>query len=235
MKLRIKKYLSANKKNWWKAFIGKKRILYTGTHIKKYTDLGYVTHHPMIQLVAMPDTSDIDKSIACLKEYDLVIFTSAYAVKFFFERIYVNGFDSRIFSSVKVVSIGTHTTSKLRGHGIVPDFQPNDESSLGIVEPINSAKISNYRILLPRSDKAIPFLPEQLEKLGNIVDTVKVYTNIMPENVQKVNPENYDQVIFSSPSCIDNFVKIYGKLPSGPQIISKGEETLKALNRYKFK
>jgi uroporphyrinogen III methyltransferase/synthase len=223
-----------NKHNWWNAFSEKKRILYTGTHIANYVHLGYVTHHPMIQLVSLPDAHEIDNVIASIAQFDIVIFTSIYAVKFLFERISSIGMDSRIFAGVKIVSIGSHTSSKLKEFGLLPDLQPKKESSEGIIELINLKSIKNSRILLPRSDKATSFLPNQLRKTGNTVDELKVYTNVVPDTIRKLNPESFDEVIFSSPSCVDNFVSIYGAIPLKPHIVYKGGETLKALKKHGY-
>ena len=87
----------SDKSYWRKAFMEKKRILYTGTNIDKYAHLGYVTHHPMIELVPMPDFSEIDSTINKVNNFDWIVFTSAYAVKFFFLFIYDLGLDTRVF------------------------------------------------------------------------------------------------------------------------------------------
>lgn len=223
-----------NKQNWWNAFSEKKRILYTGTHIRNYVHLGYVTHHPMIKLVSMNETREIDDAIASFDQFDVVVFTSIYAVKFLFERITANGLDSRLFSGIKIISIGNHTSSKLSEFGLIPDLQPTKESSEGIVELVKSKAIQNARILLPRSDLATNYLPEQLAKLGNEVTKLKIYSNELPDNIQKVNPASFDQIIFSSPSCVDNFVSFYGSIPSKPEIVCKGGETLKALKKHGY-
>ncbi len=221
----------SDKAYWRKAFMEKKRILYTGTHIDKYAHLGYVTHHPMIELAPMPDSSEIDKTIGELQKYDWIVFTSAYAVKFLFDRMYDLGLDSRIFSGIKVVSIGKNTSHHLKNHGLVPDIQPEDESSEGILDLMISESIVDKDILIPRSDKALPFLPKALEGAGNRVKSLKVYTNILPKKITKINPDNFDQVIFASPSGVDNFVRVYGHLPKDTELIYKGKETLKALKK----
>lgn len=224
----------ADKRKWDKAFVTKNRILYTGTHPDNYAHLGYVTHHPMIKISALPDNTEADTVIKKIQKFEMLIFTSAYSVQFFFERLQACNCDSRCLSGIQIVSIGTHTSTSLKQYGIIPDFQPEDESSEGIYNLLKTKSIHNTMILMPRSDKAQAFLPGKLRELGNEVLELKIYTNVLPENPAKLNPDSFDEVIFTSPSGVENFVGFYGKLPD-TRLISKGKETLKALIKFGYR
>ena len=93
--------------------------------------------------------------------------------------------------------------------------------------------ITSSNILIPRSNLAINFLPEALEELRNTVKKLVVYKNQLPMISKKVEVENFDQVIFTSPSGVDNFIKVYGKLPVKPEIVTRGKETQKRVQSYK--
>jgi uroporphyrinogen-III synthase len=41
-------------------------------------------------------------------------------------------------------------------------------------------------------------------------------------------------VIFASPSCVDNFVKLYGALPVGKELITMGRVTENKLKEYEL-
>jgi uroporphyrinogen III methyltransferase/synthase len=222
-----------NRQNWHKAFNYKPKVLFTGSHIAKYAHLGYVYHQPMIEISELQDYTEIDTVISDITKYDWLVFTSMYAVEHFFNRLLALGKDARYLANKKVASIGKVTSAKLKKYGVIPDLQATLESSEGLIELFNEHKIYDANILIPRSNLAHNFLPEQLEKLGNHVQKLTVYENIMPENIKKVEVENFDQVIFTSPSGVDNFLKVYTQLPLKPQIITRGKETLKRIQKYK--
>lgn len=222
-----------NRNNWHKAFNYKPKILFTGSHIKKYADLGYVFHQAMIDIVALKNFEKVDKCIAELENYDCLTFTSMYAVDHFFERLYQLGKDARILNNIKIISIGRITSSKLKKHGIVPDLQALEESSEGLIKLLKQEGITDKNILIPRSNLAHNFLPEELVKIGNKVTTLVIYNNQQPVISKKVEVENFDQVIFTSPSGVDNFMKIYKKLPVKPEIITRGKETAKRVDSYR--
>lgn len=222
-----------NRKNWHKSFHYKPKILFTGSHIKKYADLGYVFHQPMIEIVPLQDYSEVDKSITELENYNLITFTSMYAVDHFFARFNELGHDSRKLSNVKIASIGSVTSSQLKKQGIIPDLQATEESSEGLIKLFKNEGINKQNILIPRSDLAMDYLPIELEKAGNKVNRLVVYKNQMPVIAKKVEIENFDQIIFTSPSGVDNFMKVYKQLPNKPEIITRGKETAKRVESYK--
>ena len=222
-----------NRENWHKAFQTKPKILFTGYHIAKYAHLGYVYHHAMIEITDLDDYREVDNEIANIKEHQWLIFTSSFAVEHFFKRLLEIGKDSRYLSQLKVASIGTVTSGKLKKYGIIPDLQTTEESSEGLVKLFKKEGINSAKILIPRSNLAINFLPEALVELGNIVKKLVVYKNQLPNNIKKVEVESFDQVIFTSPSGVDNFIKIYGKLPQKPEIVTRGKETAKRVESYK--
>ena len=47
----------------------------------------------------------------------------------------------------------------------------------------------------------------------------------MPENAMKVDLSQVDTIVFSSPSTIDNFIRLYGKLPTDKQLLTLGRIT----------
>ena len=221
-----------DRKQWYKAFNYKPKILFTGTTISKYAHLGYVYHQPMIEIATLRDFTDVDRVISDLHSFRWICFTSLYAVENFFNRLYFLGKDVRSLSGIQIASIGKVTSAKLKNYGIIPDLQAKEESSEGLIKVFKEKSITSTKILIPRSNLAMDYLPDQLSALNNIVTKLVVYENKMPEVRKKVEIENFDQVIFTSPSGVDNFMKAYGKLPEKPEIISRGKETQKRINYY---
>lgn len=51
----------------------------------------------------------------------------------------------------------------------------------------------------------------------------------MPEHPRLVNLNHFKRIVFTSPSTIDNFIKLYGKLPENTEFITRGPITQKHL------
>lgn len=222
-----------NRHCWYQAFQYKPKILFTGTNLGKYAHLGYVFHQPMIELRPLKDYTETDLVIESIGSFAWLIFTSLYAVDYFLKRWFDLGKDSRKLAQVKIASIGAVTTGRLREYGLLPDLQAANESSEGLVSLFSELGIKGTKILIPRSNLATNFLPDTLEEMGNQVVRLTVYENTFPANNQKTEVENFDQVIFTSPSCVDNFIKVYGSLPQKPEIICRGKETQKRVEHYR--
>ena len=50
-----------------------------------------------------------------------------------------------------------------------------------------------------------------------------------PKDVRKIDLTAIDRIVFTSPSTIDNFVKIYGYLPQNKELVTRGAITQKRL------
>ncbi len=205
--------------------IKKPKVLVTGTDIEKYKHLGEIIHFPVIDLKPLDSYDEFDKVLSKVKDYHWIIFTSRFAVYYFFDRLKKLGKDTRYIADCQIISIGNITTKKLLEYGIVPDLQPKSESSIGIAQIVKEEKIKRRKILIPRSDIALNILPNKLKESGNEVTTVKAYKNILPEGISKIDLSEVDTVVFTSPSCVRNFMKIYENLPGHLKYIARGHET----------
>jgi len=194
--------------------------LYTGAVCPDPTYL----HTPLIEIVGLDDDSEIRTAAANLQTFDYLLFTSRFAVKYWAES--GGGFDVK-----KIVSIGATTTATLREMGVaVTIHQPQKDDSYGVIDWFS--KQNKGRVLIPRSNLALPIIPDGLRALGFDVTTVTAYINRMPANPQKVDLDDIDKIIFTSPSTIDNFVKLYGGIPKGKEIAARGAVTKARLKEY---
>ena len=126
-----------------------------------------------------------------------------------------------------IVSIGSTTTEALRLAGAKIIKQVEKDDSYGVVDWFS--RQLRGRVLIPRSNLALNIIPEGLRNLGYDVTTVTAYENRMPENVGKVDLDLIDTIIFTSPSTIDNFIRLYGYLPADKQLLTRGRITEKHL------
>jgi uroporphyrinogen-III synthase len=194
--------------------------LYTGAVCPDPTYL----HTPLIEIVGLDDDSEIRTAAASLQTFDYLLFTSRFAVKYWAES--GGGFDVK-----NIVSIGATTTATLRKMEVaVTIHQPQKDDSYGVIDWFSTQE--RGRVLIPRSNLALPIIPDGLRALGFDVTTVTAYINRMPANPIKVDLDDIDKIIFTSPSTIDNFVKLYGGIPKGKEIAARGVVTKARLEEY---
>lgn len=190
-------------------------------------------HTPLIEIVPVKDDTKLREAIS--QWYDdksenigYLLFTSRYAVKYW--SLNLDGRDPQhVMPNKKVVSIGATTTQALVDAGFLNVEQVDVDNSYGVIDWF--AKRERGPVLIPRSNLALPLIPEGLEDLGFQVTTVTAYENKMPSNPKKVDLSKISRIIFTSPSTIDNFVKLYGYLPTDKELKTRGVVTEKHLTQ----
>ncbi len=173
---------------------------------EKIKDLGLEpVLFPTIKTQIIP--VDID-----ILDYDVFIFPSKNAVKFFFSQI-----DPTYIKDKTVISVGEKTKKYLEHFGIFNVLIPEVYSSEGVLHLIKN-KIDFFKdkkILIPRAKKGIDVLPDYLKSKVKEIKVLPVYETVLniPENVNQVRYffENgeIDFSIFTSPSTFLNFLKIF--------------------------
>ncbi|GHV32233.1 hypothetical protein FACS1894177_08080 [Bacteroidia bacterium] len=199
------------------------KVLITGT--SNDTDYANVYHTPLIQIDKIEDDKDLQQAIQEIDTFDWIIFTSRYGVRYFFEAWNKTQSDIRNLAKIRIASVGKTTTCELNEHQVSPDFEPEIESAKGLVAYYQKENLKGKRILLPRSDKGLKYLSEELSKLGNQVVDIPVYRNTINKKAEKTDLAQFQKIIFSSPSGVEAFSEIYGEIPPGIQLIAKGETT----------
>ena len=191
-------------------------VLYTGAVCPNSS---YI-HTPLIEIIGVDDDMLLRSAAKRLQEFDYLLFTSRFAVKYWI--LSNGGFDIE-----NVVSIGAKTSEALRNAGVKNIKQTEKDDSFGVIDWFSAQK--KGRVLIPRSNIALPIIPEGLKALGFEVETVTAYINRMPQNPIKVNLDKIDKIIFTSPSTVDNFVKLYGGIPNEKILETRGVVTEKRL------
>ena len=98
-------------------------------------------------------------------------------------------------------------------------------------------RYENRLVFYPHSSLSPEDIPLALQELGFNVISAVVYNNELPKNPRRVNLNHFKRIVFTSPSTIDNFIKLYGKLPENTEFITRGpitqahlEEVMKVKN-----
>ncbi|MCL5674841.1 MAG: uroporphyrinogen-III C-methyltransferase [Candidatus Omnitrophica bacterium] len=221
---RFEKDFDWNRKN--------RKILFTGLSEKRYFLKGNYYHLPMIKIIPVDDWKKFDSHMGNIHAFDWIIFTSRYAVRYFFERFYSQGYDSRRLKDISIAAIGNSTKNRLLDFGILPDMMPQKESSEGLLEEFAKINLNGKKIFMPRSDIADKGLTEKLTGLGASITAEVAYKNVMPDNLPALDLTDFDEIIFTSPSTVRNFLKRYGAPPVSIKLRYIGDVTKKEAKKW---
>lgn len=181
-------------------------------------------HTPLIEIVPVDDDSALRRAFEHVQDYDYLLFTSRFAVKYFLDGQTCEHCPS-------IVSIGKTTTAALHETGVAEVIEVEQDNSYGVIEWFSHQP--RGKVMIPRSNIALSIIPEGLRDLGFKVDTVTAYINRMPLNPVKVDLSEIDRIVFTSPSTIDHFIELYGALPKDVELVTRGPITQKHLVKIK--
>ncbi len=209
-----------------------KNILYTGTNPQKYQSLGNLIDFPMIKIKGLNLSTKIkSKLIKDTETADMVLITSRFGVHYYFNILKEKKFDIDRLKNKKFIVIGKDTAQALREAGVEPSLISQGEYSKSLAEELKkNLSLKGKKIIFPRSSLSNPYLKKNLQKNGAKITEYKIYDNVMPPK-KPLPKEGIQEVIFTSPSTVKNFLKSYGTIPSSWKIIAKGPVTLNALKK----
>jgi uroporphyrinogen III methyltransferase/synthase len=183
---------------------------------------------PMIELVPPDDPArlaELDVAIACLADYDAIVFASSNAVRFLAARVRESGRDG--FSSFRgqVFCVGQQTAQAALDAGLpvhlVATGRSDAEGLLAQIlqapsaphPPLASASSPARRYLLPRSDIGRTVIADGLRAAGATVDAVETYRNVRPSVDAAalrgdLEAGTLSALTFTSPSAVAHFVDL---------------------------
>jgi len=169
---------------------------------------------PTIEVVPPSSWEALDRGIRTVEEYHWLVFTSVNGVKYFFERLELLGGDVRDLKGVKIAAIGPATADAVRSKGLRIDLVPGEYRAEAVVEAFRKEDVQGKKVLLPRAWEAREVLPQELEKLGAVVDVVEAYRTVKPEGDKESIREMLqtgavDMITFTSSSTVNNFLDMF--------------------------
>ncbi|MFH1727208.1 MAG: uroporphyrinogen-III synthase [Pseudomonadota bacterium] len=212
--------------------------------ILKLTELGAKAFaFPTIKTEIHADENLFIKTISTFDDYHSTIFTSANAVKYFFELLNQKKLNPNLQSKLFCV-IGDSTEKTLKAHIKNPTLiKPKEACAESILELYKSLILNkNEKILYIRPKTTRELLCKGFAKIYLSLDELVVYKTIFNcdeslkqklENMLKNNQVNL--VTFTSPSTFNNFMKIFPecllKKAKGLKIASIGAVTKNAIEQ----
>ncbi|GIW41274.1 MAG: uroporphyrinogen III methyltransferase [Candidatus Binatia bacterium] len=170
-----------------------------------------VLYLPAIEILPPESFGPLDAAIRGIREFDLLVFTSANGVRFFFERLDALGRDIRELGPLRLAAIGSETARALERKHLRVDVVPGEFRAEALAEALG--RVEGMRILLPRAVGARPFLPRELEGRGARVHEVPAYRVVRPrvdlEPLRRLLAAGEPPLLtFTSSSTVRNFLSL---------------------------
>ena len=164
---------------------------------------------PTIDFAPLDDFNEMDQTLAHVRDYDWVVFTSANGVRAVNDRMHALGLDMHNVASAKLAAIGPATARALEALGLHVDFVPTKflGEQIAIELPIERGQ----HALLLRADIASNVLARGLAARGVVVTNTDAYRTVMPPR-RDLDFSQIDAVTFTSSSTVRNFMTMHTAL-----------------------
>lgn len=183
----------------------------------------------------IPTIKIVEKNLDILEEkfkdfsYDYLVFTSKNAVKIFFDNL-IENHDIRDIGKVKIAAIGEKTKKEIEKYNLKVDIVPRNFVGENLLDEMGKYVKKDDKIFFPHSNLSRKKIIDGLDNIG-ILDEVEIYDNIKEEKLDR--DFDFDEIIFTSSSCVNNFVEIYGKEAlNNKKIYSIGQITTKTIENH---
>ncbi len=194
---------------------------------------------PLIEFSSPQDFGPLDTAISQLERFDWLIFTSGEAVRA------VDRWRKKLGSSMgqargnlRIAAVGPVTAEEVKKVGLQVDYVAHRHSGVALANELGE-RVHGKKVLLPRSDRANPDLPEALTRHGAEVTEVIAYRTLRPTHIDQEKLHEFanggaDAILFFSPSAVQHFGEVFGveqfrALQDKLAITAVGPVTAKAL------
>lgn len=193
---------------------------------------------PTIAIRPAEDYAPLDRAIACLADYDWLIFTSANGVRYFLERLDRSSVDLRALRA-RLCAIGPATREALGRLHLKVDLVPERYVAESLLAAFQDIDLAGKKILLPRAAVARDLIPRELTARGARLDVVEAYRTVVPEESAARAAEisrpgrRPEWITFTSSSTVKNFLALAGREAlEGVKIASIGPVTSDTARRH---
>ena len=168
-----------------------------------------VLDFPMIEICP---TKIKDSTINCLKKinsYQWIVFTSKNGVEYFFKLLNTLNIHSKKITASKIAVIGKKTSEEVLKNKCKPYLISSGNTSEDLSKELSAKVKTNDKILLVLGNLAKNTLEKGFAKTVNIT-RIDVYKTTKPNTISKdiierIKKDNYNIIIFTSPSGFKNF------------------------------
>jgi uroporphyrinogen III methyltransferase/synthase len=159
---------------------------------------------PTIRIEPRPLDDEVTAVLRELATYQLVVFTSANAVRVFAGYLARGTDDGGMPAGPFVAAVGPATAAALEKHGLACHLVPDEYVAEGLLDAFEeqAAPVAGARVLIPCARDARDVLPETLRERGAQVDVLHIYDTAAAGElaVPAAQVESADYITFTSAS-----------------------------------
>ena len=195
---------------------------------------------PAVSFSEPADTTELDRAIRSLGKFDWILFTSANAARFLAARCRKLGVKPSRGKKYRCAAVGPATASAVAAEGFSVDHVAKEFLGAALAYEL-AESLSGHKVLLPRSERARPDLPDALRNGGAHVTEVVAYHAggvgvIEPEVMRAIQGAQVDVISFFSPSAVDNMLgqlgaEVFSRLAAHAALAAVGPVTAAALKK----
>jgi uroporphyrinogen III methyltransferase/synthase len=193
---------------------------------------------PTIRIEPPKELREFAELVRDAHQYEWVIFTSPNGVTAFFDLFFRMYQDGRSLGGVKIAAIGPATAARVKEYRFAVDLQPEEYVAEGVVKAFQKyGSVENEKILIARAEQARDLLPQELTKMGAIVDIGIAYrtvpeTNDVSGGIERFRSEGADLITFTSSSTVENFLALKLPMPASIKTASIGPVTSATMKEH---
>ena len=188
-------------------------ILYLGLDPSRFPRP--VIHYPVIRTMLL-EGPELKNALALWPQFTHVVFTSRTSVQYWKEDL----------EGKTVIAIGD-ATAEMLGHPLIATQSTQE----GVIELLKTLDLNNAYLFLPRSRLARTAITDYLEQNRVRFLALDLYDTVCQRLEPVPNLDEFSEIVFTSPSTVDGFLRIYGNLPRDKILTSIGPITEKHIRR----
>ena len=168
-----------------------------------------VVFAPLIRTLPPRSWGDLDAALRDLAAFDAVAFASVNAVEYFFAR--AKALRLRPKRPRVVAVVGAATAKALAARGWKATVVPEDGRAEGLFRSMNLPR--GAKILLPRAEHGLEFLPQRLAASGAVVTRATTYRTVPDlagrRALQRALAAGADAACFASGSAVASAAELF--------------------------
>ena len=201
-----------------------RKAVYLGLDPTRYGKA--VFHFPLIETIPRPfHLPAIASAFADIPLYTHFIFTSQNGAMFFFDYLEKQGFSLKDVKEKKVLAIGKATASFIEKKGLPPTQVALKETQEGLIHLLALEDLEEAYLFLPQSSESRGTLSQALTRRGVRHQRFVLYDTQIKTPTEPLDLNDFEEIIFTSPSTVRAFKKNFGSIPRSKKIQAIGPLT----------
>lgn len=183
-------------------------------------------HFPLIQVIPSPKET-VAPSFEKLPLYTHLIFTSKNGVRLFLKNLTEFGFTQKNLMHVHILAVGKKTAQLIENEGFNNKLTiAEDECAEGLIEVIESLQLTNGHFFWPHSVLARNVISNYFKTRTHFLfEECNLYTTRPLEIKDPFPLAKIHEIVFTSPSTVDAYIHLFGKLPWHKRLTAIGSVT----------